>query len=101
MRFRGEVESIAYEPSGRGKLRTWFIEVRLRQEETASRLFEELDAPYAAQEKTCVEIEALDEQERDAWLVRIIAYLARVGHLDRNQELTAYVSFGLPYASPL
>jgi hypothetical protein len=44
-----------------------------------------------------VSIEVATEEHRDAWLAWAIRYLREAGHLDRDQELTAYVSFGLPY----
>jgi len=42
-------------------------------------------------------VDAVTEAGRDAWLTFIIQHLSKTGQLNRDHELTAYSSFGLPY----
>lgn len=89
----------------------WYIKIRLKDEEVGQSVCYEMDRA-ANNELKCrgitylapdpiVSVEVAQERDRDLWLLWIIRFLSREGYLDRNQELTAYVSFGLPYESTL
>jgi hypothetical protein len=93
----------------RGKFkRGWYVKVFVRDDSVGRALYaamreetrESLDMSYE-QTPNFVWVSMARIKQRSGWLAWIIGYLSKAGHLDRNQELTAYVSFGLPYESPL
>jgi hypothetical protein len=91
----------------RGTLkRGWFIKVRLREKNAGSTLYaalqdeartrEHLDFDFV-EDHDFIVIRLVRLTQRSGWLAWIIAYLAKAGLLDRNQELTAYANFELAY----
>jgi hypothetical protein len=111
---KGNVVSIGYqywtERGLPGHARAgWYIKIRLQDEEVGQSVCYAMDRAankelncrsitYLAPEQI-VSVEVAQEREKDQWLLWIIRFLRREGYVDRNQELTAYVSFGLPYES--
>ena len=87
----------------------WYINIRLQDEEGGQSVCYALaraantelhcrGITYLAPEQI-VSVEVAQERDKDQWLLWLIGFLRREGYVDRNQELTAYVSLGLPYES--
>jgi hypothetical protein len=96
----------------RGTLkRGWYVHAQLREENAGQALWEAMEEEARRGRESIrinynnvdgvVGVTVAKFTQRSGWLAWIIGYLSKAGLLDRNQELTAYVSFGLPYESPL